>query len=240
MDDEPNPITGRSRRTHLKARIKVLVGDSRQLLAEALAFALRSDRGFEVVGTQTDLNRLVADVARLVPDVLVLDYETLIRSDESDIVFSIRIKFPDVRILVVIQFENAETLLACLRVGAAGYITKDLPLVELERAIRRLHAGDTLFAPGPLTNLLRRLQPQVLPKGTSPEFQPLGAREREILQIIATGLSTEETAMRLDITVHTVRTHLKNLMRKLEVHSKLDAVILAIRRGIIDSPGLAD
>ena len=227
-----------ARRPDSKSRIKVLVVDDRQLLAEALGFVLRADRGFELVGIQIDIGELRADVARLVPDVVVLDYVTLIRGAGSAIVRSLRAEFPAVRVLVVTQSQDEETLLSCVQAGAAGFVTKDLPLAELGRSIRRVHAGDTLFAAGPLADLLRRTQPPP-PKAPKPDFQPLGVRELEVLRILATGLSTEETARQLGISVHTLRTHLKNLMGKLGVHSKLEAVIFAIRERLIDPPGSA-
>jgi DNA-binding NarL/FixJ family response regulator len=217
-------------------RIKVLVLDDRQLQAELFRFGLRADRGLDLVSIQTDIRNLHAEVERLAPDVIVLNYGLLLRSDGAAIVRSVGAACSDVRILVVTDSRDDQTLLTCVQAGAAGYITKHQPLADLGQAIRRVHAGESLFPPGPMASLLRRALVPPITAG-APDFPPLSAREREVLQILAERLSTVETALRLGISAHTVRKHLANSMKKLEVHSKFGVIMLAIKMGLIEARG---
>lgn len=227
---------GRKRTYTPMSRIKVLVADDRQLQAEMFRLGLSVDRGLDLVGIQTDIRNLHAEVGRLAPDVIVLDCGLLLHSESAAIVRSVGAESTGVRILVVTESRDDETLLTCVRAGAAGYITKNQPLADLGQAIRRVHAGESLFPPGPMAALLRRaLLPP--PKAHTPDFQPLSARELEVLQTLAEGLSSAEVAVRLAISAHTVRKHLTNSMAKLDVHSKIGVIMLTIKKGLIEAPG---
>src|SRR6185436_15989228 len=102
------------------------------------------------------------------------------------------------------------------------------------QSIRRVHAGKILFPPGPTVNLLHRTPLLLAPQARASDFQPLSAGEREVLQILAEGLSTAEAAVRLGISAHTVREHLAHSMEKLAVHSKIGVIMLAIKMGLIE------
>jgi len=215
----------------------VLVVDDQQLRAELFRLGLSADRGLDLVGIQTDIRNLHAEVGRLAPDVILLDYGLLQQPEGADIVRSVGIECSGVRTLVVTEFRDDETLLTCVRAGAAGYITTHHPVADLGQSIRRVHAGHFLFPPGPTATLLQRTPLLPPPEARPSGLPPLSAREREVLQILAEGLSTAETAERLGIAANTVRRHLTHSMEKLGVHSKIGVIILAIKMGLIDAPG---
>ena len=120
---------------------------------------------------------------------------------------------------------------ACVEAGAVGCLNQDQSPSQLIDRIKRAHAGEVPFAPDMLVNLL--LQPRRDEADRWHSVQLLGVRELQVLEMLANGMSTEVVAARLGITVHTVRTHLKDVMAKLQVHSKLEAVMVAIREGLI-------
>jgi DNA-binding NarL/FixJ family response regulator len=216
------------------APIKLVLLHDRRLLAETLAITLGAVPDFQIVRTLTDFHELSDVVQQDRPDLLVIDYYTLIHRDRDGIVPAAMSLHPTMKWLVLIQHHDDQTLAACARAGAAGYVTSDSPPEHLIQAIRDVHNGEVLFKPRLLMRLLTSAQSDV--RTPSPTVPRPGRREVEVLQAMASGASTEEAAAQLNITVHTVRTHLKNTMTKLQVHSKLEAVVLALRLGLIELP----
>ena len=213
-------------------RIRVLLLDAHQLLAEALTIVLSADPQLEVVGREGDPGRVLAQVRQVRPDVVLMSY-FLMHQDDARLAAALRAEFPQVKILILTSTVDEDTLFACVQAGATGSVSKDVAAAELVEAIKRVHAGEVLFAANLLVNLLTRSQRQAEPTVGMPTGEPLTARELEVLRALATGMSTDEAAAYLGITVHTMRTHLKNLMLKLEARSKLEAVLVALRGGLI-------
>ena len=217
-------------------QVRVLVIEPHLLFAEALSAVLDVDPEIDVVGTETD-TRASRERARLTaPNVVLLDY-ALMTSVGSRFAADLRGEFPAIRIVVLASSIDEEALFSCIQAGAVGCLTKDRPPAELVDAIKRVYAGEVLFAPDLLVSLLTRSQgrSQAANEPQRPN-QPLGERERQVLQTLATGMSTEEVAAQLGITVHTVRTHLKNILAKLRARSKLEAVIFGLQQGLIVLP----
>jgi DNA-binding NarL/FixJ family response regulator len=133
------------------------------------------------------------------------------------------------RVIVLTEAVDREALVAYVRAGAVGCLAVDRAVPELVRAIKQVYAGEVLFDPGTLVDLLTGAAQR-------PLVQTLAPRELEVLRVLATGLSTEEAASQLRITVHTLRTHLKKAMTKLGARSKLEAIILALREGLVELP----
>jgi DNA-binding NarL/FixJ family response regulator len=127
-------------------------------------------------------------------------------------------------------------MFACAQAGAMGCFTEDFAPSALADAIKRVHAGEVLFTPEVLLELIQGAQVRDVTAATTPHQISLAPREREVLQAIATGLTPEQVADLLTISIHTVRTHLKNSMAKLNSRSKLEAVMLAIKNGLIELP----
>jgi DNA-binding NarL/FixJ family response regulator len=217
------------------AQITVLVLTKRQLLGQALAIALQDDPSITVSAAYTDPCAAVAFVRETKPDV-VLVYFQLAQLDGTKVAQALRSAVPGVKIIVLAGTLDHDTMFACAQAGAMGCFTEDFAPSALADAIKRVHAGEVLFTPEVLLELIQGAQVRDVTAATTPHQISLAPREREVLQAIATGLTPEQVADLLTISIHTVRTHLKNSMAKLNSRSKLEAVMLAIKNGLIDLP----
>ena len=226
QDDDVVPIGVAPQR-----RTRVLLADSHQLLAQALAVALGAAPDLEVVGVQPHL--ATAGLRRARPDVLVLSYFLLL-THRAQLAAELRAEFPELKIVVLTAALDEETVAACVQAAAVGCVTKHQSPAELVRSIRRVHAGEVLYAPEVLVGLLRPPPRRASPTRAAPSSPT--TRERQVLQALAEGLSTGEVAERLVISRHTVRSHLKKAMTKLEARTKLDAVVSAINQTVITLP----
>lgn len=151
--------------------------------------------------------------------------------DSVPLAAEIHERHPEVRLIIVAASTDGDVILACIRAGVAGCVDTDMSPAALASTIRRVHAGELLFESKILVQLLRDSQ---IPVGSAPlRTARLADRELQVLTTIATGLSSSEAAAHLGITLYTLRTHLKNIITKLEARSKLDAVLIAIREGRI-------
>jgi DNA-binding NarL/FixJ family response regulator len=203
----------------------LLVGD--RLLVDALSVVVAADEALAVVDTLR-ATRLDADViADLEPNILLFACSSA-RPDVWQFLSTQSVRFPRLRVLVVTPTFDRETLAACLNSGAGGYLTHEASAAELVQAIKRVHAGEVMLAADPPQRLLRT------PRG--PRGAVLAPRELAVLSTLATGATTEEAAAQLSITVHTLRTHLRNAMSKLRTHSKLGAILIAIKTGQLTLP----
>ncbi|MER3457494.1 MAG: hypothetical protein C4309_01515 [Chloroflexota bacterium] len=137
--------------------------------------------------------------------------------------------------MILTSATEDEVLLRAIDAGASGFITKHRAINDVIAAVRAAHAGEMLIPPAMLLGLLSRLyQRQRQEEQARARLEPLTPRERQVLQALAQGLDNRETARRLRISPNTVRTHLQNAMSKLGVHSKLEAVVMALKYGLIE------
>jgi DNA-binding NarL/FixJ family response regulator len=215
-------------------RIRVMLADRNQMLAQSLSVILGADAEIELVGIQKDPDLIVPQIQRMRPDVLLVSHPILQESG-GRLAAALPEALNGARLIVLTARRDKETVADCLRVGAVGFVPMEQEPDDLIQAIKRAHAGEVLFPPELLMGLVTWpiQRPVPTPQGASAQLAP---REIEVLQTLAAGLSTEEAASHLAITIHTVRTHLKNAMVKLEVHSKLEAVMAALRMGLIELP----
>jgi DNA-binding NarL/FixJ family response regulator len=212
--------------------VTVLIIDAHQLLAQALARVLNNDPQLEVVGTQGDPDLAVEAVRRTQPDVVLMSYP-MMQLNGGELSTALRTESPNARVIVLTSAEDQQTLLACVQAGAVGYLNKDNPPTELISAIKQVHAGDVLFPSARLVSLLAQLR--LKHRTEAPDVtRSLTPRELEVLRHLAMGMSTVEVACRLGIAVHTVRTHQKKLLSKLQARSKLEAVLFGLRAGLIE------
>jgi DNA-binding NarL/FixJ family response regulator len=214
------------------ARISVAVMGADQLIAEALAAMLGGAPDLQVVARTGHDEMAIALLCELRPDVALLSASVMTPA-LTEMVLRLRQACPELKIIVLSSVLEDEALYGCVQAGAAGYVNTDSSSTDLIGAIRRAHIGEVLFPPTPLVKLILR-PPQ--PSEASRQVQPLGRRELEVLRTLAAGASTEESAELLGITVHTVRTHLKNAMAKLQARSKHEAIMIALKEGLIDLP----
>jgi DNA-binding NarL/FixJ family response regulator len=225
--------------------VSVYVLAEPQLYAESLGVTLALHPDIHVVGSHSDLRIGLADIRATKPAVVLLDRPQA-EIDGVRVTRLLQSDCPGTKLVMLASATQSEDLLACVEAGVAGYISGDLNPQGLVVAIRRIHAGEALFPPELLLDLIKRApdtpsRPDELTRVAQlstrkREVEQLSMREREVLQALAEGLSMLEVSEELNITLHTVRTHLKNIMLKLHVRSKLDAVLRAIKDGLIVPP----
>jgi DNA-binding NarL/FixJ family response regulator len=202
--------------------VTVLIADGKHLVSEAVRAELESHPDLRVVGMSTDGRRAVEDVDRLRPVVAILD-ANLANGDGIRAARTIRER-TGTAVIVVADVADDELLLESVVAGATGFVSRESPIEALVDATRALARGEAAIPPrmlpGLLANLLRRRRAQgVAVRAVS----TLTRREKEILLMLAAGASNERMAERMVISPQTVRTHVQNLLRKLDLHSRVEA-----------------
>lgn len=210
---------------------RLLVVDDHDMFAESLRLALSAENDFDVVGTATTLAQARNLVATLAPDVVLLDHR-LPDGLGVESIGALKALQPDLQVVILTAAAEDAMLVQATEAGCAGFILKTSPLDELVAAVRTAAAGEIMISSDLLARLLNRLHHQ----RESPSAD-LTARERDILLLIARGLTNSAIASELFISVNTVRNHVQSLLAKLGAHSKLEALSIAIRDGVIEPPG---
>jgi two-component system response regulator DevR len=207
--------------------VRVLIVDDHEVLASTLALALAAEEGLDVVGTAGSLASAQTVLHESRADVVLLDHR-LPDGDGIAAIPRLQELAPDARIIVLTASTSDDLLLAALENGAAGFVSKTRGLEELKAAVHAVVAGESVVSPELLTRLIPRLT-----RRESRQQVQLTERELEVLNLVAQGLSNAAIARSLFVSVHTVRNHVANLSSKLGAHSKLEALTIALREGII-------
>lgn len=210
------------------ATVRVLLVDDHQMFAASLAHALESEPDLRIVGQATSLAEALRLVAASAPDVVLLDHR-LPDGDGVGAITDLHGIRPSAKIVVLTATASDRVLVAALEAGAAGLIAKTQPLDDVITGVRAAAQGESVVSAKLLSRLLPRLNRQNGGGGAE-----LTEREREILDLLAKGLSNADIAQQLTISVHTVRNHVANLSAKLGAHSKLEVLAIAVRRGLVD------
>ncbi|MEV0681429.1 response regulator transcription factor [Actinosynnema sp. NPDC050436] len=206
--------------------IRVLLVEDHDMVAEAIGLALQRDPGVLVVASVRSVAAAAQAAARHRPDVVVLDR----RLPDGDGVSAIAgLRAVGARVLVLTGDATAGVAARVVDAGGAGLVLKSARLEELADAVRRVARGETVFDGSLLTGVLDRLTGRTPVAGAS-----LTARERETLSLLADGVSTDEIGRRLGVARNTVRNHVQRVLDKLGARSKLEAVSIARREGLVD------
>ena len=217
------------------APIRVVIVDDQTVVREGLVLLVGLLPGIDVVGTGSNGAEALRVVAEQRPDVVLMDLR-MPHMDGIEATRRIRADHPGVHVVVLTTYSDEETVLAGLRAGAHGYLTKDARADEIARAVTAVHRGEVQFDPA----VQRRLADAVIrheagqPRGSRHEDAPrlpdgLTPREGEVLRLVAAGRSNREIARRLFITEATVKTHINNLFAKAGVRDRAQAVAYAFR-----------
>jgi two-component system response regulator NreC len=208
---------------------RVLLCDDHALLRDGLRAILAQQDWIEVVGEARDGREAVEQARRLEPDVVLMDIEMPELSGLDATARITRSKLP-CRVLILTLYDDEEVVARCLDAGAAGYVLKDGPSSELIHAIEAVARGQSYLSPRALTQVVQHAG-----KGrpTRTRYDLLTGREREVLKLLADGLSSKEIACRLELSVKTVDVHKYNLMRKLGVHDRAGLVKYALQKKLI-------
>jgi DNA-binding NarL/FixJ family response regulator len=207
--------------------IRVLLVDDHQIFGSSLAFVLDNEPDLRTVGVAKTVAEAVQMTASNRPDVVLLD-QRLPDGTGVDAIGPLLEASPGVQIVMLTASTSDHVLLSAMEAGASGFIDKSRTLAEVTAAVRSAAAGESLITPRLLARLLPRLR-----RTDDASTSNLTEREREVLGHLAEGLSNAEIAAQMVVSVHTVRNHVANLSAKLGAHSKLEALAIAVRRGLI-------
>lgn len=209
------------------ATIRVMVVDDHQMMAEGLRAAVASEPGLEVIGVARDVNEARNLANQLVPDVVLMDY-SLPSGTGFETSQMLKQDHPGVKIIILTGHRDDTLVVRAVEMGLDGFLRKTSSIEDVIAAVKQAHAGEAVFSPRDLTLVMR----QVRTAGKSPT--DLTERELEVLQLMAGGASTESMATTLFVSAHTIRSHVRHILEKLGAHSKLEAVAVAIREGLVD------
>lgn len=214
--------------------IRVLVVDDHTLVRKGIAALLREIGGFEIIGEAADGYQAVRAAQALNPDVILIEL-VLQGLSGAEVIRQILATRPQTRILVLSNLSLEDQLLATVRAGALGCLLKDAEPLELARAIRALHRGEPWLTP----SLARRILYEVSHPGDSGHvagpkgLETLTDREATVLELLAKGLGNRAIAERLRVSEATVRTHISHILGKLHLSSRVQAVLFALREGLV-------
>jgi DNA-binding NarL/FixJ family response regulator len=213
--------------------IRVVIADDQALVRSGFRLIIEGRPDLEVVGEAEDGSQAVALVEELEPDVILLDIR-MPNLDGIEATKQIVASGSRTRVLVLTTFDLDEYVYGAVRAGASGFLLKDVHPGELVDAIRVVANGNALLGPTAIERLLTRFSPPAAPPlDETAAVGSLTAREAEILKLLASGLSNAEIAARLVVSETTVKTHVSNVLRKLGVRDRVQAVITAYDAGLV-------
>lgn len=216
-------------------RIKVLIVDDHRTFAEALQVSLAKEKDLRVVDVVTDGSAAVDAVVEHHPDVVLMDMD-MPGMDGIEATRRIKDTDPDAHVLVISGMEEDLLLARAVQAGASGILSKTEGITNVARSVRRAHRGQPLHDEKEVHQALRRLRHRRDQDGSMEQrLNRLTPREVEILRHMAAGRSSEQIAKVLTMSPHTLRTHTQNILTKLGVHSKLEALVTAIRYGKVET-----
>ncbi len=219
-------------------RIRVMICDDHALFRRGLVMVLEAEDDIDVVGEAEDGRDVVERVADIVPDVVLMD----VRMPDVDGIVATRLiaeRAPSTKVLMLTVSDEETDLYEAVKAGANGYLLKEISIEEVASAVRSVAAGHSLISPSmasklliEFTNLAKRADER-----TSVPAPRLTERELEVLRLVAEGMSNREIAGELYISENTVKNHVRNILEKLHLHTRMEAVMYAVREKLLDIPG---
>lgn len=210
--------------------IRVLIADDHVVMREGISFLLEAEPDIQVVGQASDGQEAWEKARQLKPDIVLMDI-TMPGISGLEATRQLRAALPETQVLVLTMHEGDEFFFRMLQAGASGYVLKGASSDELLNAIRAVYRGGVYLYPTMAKKLLTDYMSR--PSTEQSSYDDLTPREREILTLIAQGLTNREIAAKLVISVNTVGTHRQNIMEKLDLHNKSELIKYAIRKGLI-------
>lgn len=206
-------------------RIRIVVADDHPMFRAGVVSSLAANADFEVVGEGSSGAEAVELAEKFQPDVCLLD----IAMPDGGLVAArdITASLPQTKVVMLTVSEDEDDLLAAMKAGASGYVLKGAPASELMNVLKTVNAGEVYVAPGLAWGLLREMS-----KPRSAPLDELSTREREVLELVAAGLSNQEIGERLGLAEKTIKHYMTSILGKLRVRSRVEAALLAYREGI--------
>jgi DNA-binding NarL/FixJ family response regulator len=206
--------------------IRTLIVDDHALFRRGLEIVLVTEPDIEVVGQAGDGTEAVQKAGESVPDIVLMDVR-MPRSSGIQACRAIKDVAPSAKIIILTMSDEEEDLFEAIRAGASGYLLKDIPLDEVAEAVRAVHGGQSLIS----ATLAKRDQEQPPQQLPAPK---LTDREMQVLKLVARGMNNRDIAKELFISDNTVKNHVRNILEKLQIHSRMEAVMVAVREKIIE------
>jgi DNA-binding NarL/FixJ family response regulator len=217
--------------------IRVLIVDDHALFRRGLQMVLAEEVGIEVVGEASDGAEAVEKAGQALPDVVLMDIRMPRRSG-IEACRAMKELSPSVKIVMLTISDEEEDLFEAIRAGASGYLLKDIPYDEVADVVRAVHGGQSLINPSMAAKLLTEFAALASREESEPAEQVpaprLTEREIEVLKLVARGMNNRDIAKELFISENTVKNHVRNILEKLQIHSRMEAVMIAVRENLIE------
>jgi DNA-binding NarL/FixJ family response regulator len=216
--------------------IRILIADDHELFRRGLRMVLEDEQDIDVIGEVGDGQTAVQLATDEAPDVMVMD----VRMPQlSGIEAAIRVKeaLPHTKILMLTISDEEDDLYEAIKAGANGYLLKEISIDEIGNAVRSVHAGQSLISPSMASKLLNEFASMIKREEEEKEQVPapkLTPREMEVLEHVAKGMNNREIAKALFISENTVKNHVRNILEKLHLHSRMEAVVYAVREKLLE------
>jgi DNA-binding NarL/FixJ family response regulator len=216
-------------------RLRVLVCDDHALFRRGLQMVLEQEPDLELVGEASDGVEAVEKAQELMPDVVLMDVRMPRRSG-IEAAGDIKDMLPHVKILMLTISDEEADLSEAITAGASGYLLKEIPIDEVAEAIRSVWAGQSRISPSMASKLLTEFAAMSKASSEKPQVPAprLTDREMEVLKLVAQGLNNRDIAKRLFISENTVKNHIRNILEKLHLHSRMEAVVYAVREKLLE------
>ena len=215
--------------------IRVLLVDDHALFRRGLRVTLDLEPDMVVVGESEDGAEALLRAGETLPDVVLMDVK-MPRRGGIEACTAIKAAVPSAKIVMLTMSDDEGDLYEAIRAGASGYLLKDLPIDEVASSIRAVHGGQSLISP-PLASKLLTEFAAMAKRGDTTQTVPtprLTAREMEVLRQVARGMNNRDIARELFISENTVKNHVRNILEKLQLHSRMEAVIYAVREKLLE------
>ena len=215
---------------------RVMVVDDHAVTRHGVVLLCNAADGIEVVGEASDGQEAIDRITKIMPDVVLMDVD-MPRRDGISATREIRQLHPSIGVVVLTVHEDQETIFEAIKAGASGYLPKSSSLDEISRAVKAVAAGGSFLDPVQARKLLHQFNRYAdETKAAADIYYLLTGREREILALLAEGLTSRQIASQLVISERTVNTHIGNIYRKLHVNNRVDAVREAMRIRLVEPP----
>ena len=216
----------------MAARVRVMIADDHPLVRSGLRLLLEREGEFQVIAEAANGYEAIDLAALHKPDVILLDVG-MPRLNGPDAAMSISQKVPSARIVMVSMHSDEAYVLRALKAGARGYLLKASPEADVLAAVRAVAAGNAYFSPSITKLLVEEYVVEARRRGVEDSYDLLSVREKEILQLLASGKSNRDIADLLHISISTVETHRNNIFQKLHLHNLAELILYAVRKGLI-------
>jgi DNA-binding NarL/FixJ family response regulator len=216
-------------------KLKVLIVDDHALFRRGLQMVLRQETDIDVVGEAADGNEAVDRAQETMPDVILMDVRMPHRSG-IEATHHIKDLLPHVKILMLTISDEEADLYEAIKAGASGYLLKEIPIDEVAEAIRSVSAGQSRLSPSMAAKLLSEFAAMSKRAEEVRQFPAprLTDREMEVLRLVAQGLNNRDIGTKLFISENTVKNHIRNILEKLHLHSRMEAVVYAVREKLLE------